>query len=74
MLNCDVNYEKCLGDLSWVLNARLINANKMKSGGDLYGMQACSEYGCWVLAFGALLRVLVRYAIHLISPAGDELS
>jgi hypothetical protein len=51
MLDSDVNFERYLGDLSWVLNARLINANKMKSGGDLYGMQACSQYGCgcWVL-------------------------
>jgi hypothetical protein len=39
MLNGDVSFEKCLSDLHWALNARLINASKMKSDGDLHGVQ-----------------------------------
>jgi hypothetical protein len=34
MLDSDVIFERLLRDLCWALNARSINANKMKSGGD----------------------------------------
>jgi hypothetical protein len=39
MLDGDVSFERCLKDLCCVLNARLINVSKMKSDGDLYGVQ-----------------------------------
>jgi hypothetical protein len=39
MLDGDVSFERCLRDLHWALNARLIIAKKLTSDGDLYGGQ-----------------------------------
>jgi len=53
-----------LRNLCWVLNARLIKANKMKSDGDLHGVQcvACSVRWVWLWVWVWVwdLRVVVR--------------